>query len=158
MRWYKIQFHELYRIHYNYTWQIYKLPPMSHMKFQFGSTFAGLNGCLVMYALFSSYKIHTFKKLTELKCAHKELNQCTSLHKNQPVRAGRRTCFSCSWLNVGFHIQYCHLIVQKSWLSLPHKNSSLAHKNLATHLVIQAIWISWRFEKNKHNPNCIKLW
>ena len=68
---------------------------MSRVKFQSGSTFASPNGCLVMPALFFSYKLHTFKKLTALKCVHKELNQCTSLHKNQPVRAERKMCFSC---------------------------------------------------------------
>lgn len=50
---------------------------MSHVKFQFGNTFAGLNGCLVTRALFFSYEIHTFKKLTELNCVHEELNQGT---------------------------------------------------------------------------------
>lgn len=33
------------------------------------------------------------------------------------------------WSTVGFHAQY--------WLNLPQTNSSLTHKNLATHLVIQ---------------------
>ena len=74
---------------------MYELPPVSHVKFQSGSTFTSPNGCLVMPALFFSYKLHTFKKLTALKCVHKELNQCTSLHKNQPVRAERKMCFSC---------------------------------------------------------------
>lgn len=44
---------------------------MSHVKFQLGSTFVGLNGYLAMHALFLSYKIRTFKELTELNHAHR---------------------------------------------------------------------------------------
>lgn len=95
----------------------------SNVKFQFGSTSAGFNGCLPTRALFFSYEIHTFKKLTELKCAHKELNQFTFLHKNQPLREGRKIRFSYCWT-----VQYCLLVIQKSWLNLPYENKSQSIK------------------------------
>lgn len=61
-------------------------------------------------------------------------------------------------LNTAVSIQYHRLIVQKCWLTLPHKNQCLMHKNLTTYLVIrqESQLSKLKTYKNKRNPNCMK--